>query len=270
MRRRKQPLPDYYAILGVSSSASVDEIKNAFRRLVKECHPDKFQSYADKNKNGEKVKAIIEAYQVLRNPQSRRQCDQERESLRVVPNKPPTDVHSAPASVKPSSQNSDWFLWVAGIATVALMAYMTYSLLPEDPLARPFSTVGRLLLYLPGMAIVAFIAVLMVMFLSLLVVGGVRYGLQVGTEDVQRDPSTLRKKFFTRTLVVFFVLMSFAYGYFEWKNPLLRIVAGIGAMILGYGFIFVPVLFGEFFALLYYVCFTRRTIVRANALAMQE
>lgn len=270
MRPRKQPFQDYYAILGVSSTASADEIKSAYRRLVKEYHPDKTQTYAGKNKNGEKVKEIIEAYQVLRSPESRRQFDRERESLSVVPIDRPTDVQSSSVSIKPLTKNSDWFIWVGGIATVILALYMTFSFLPEDPLERPFFTIGKFLLYLPGMAILSFMAVGMVMMFSMIVIGGVSYGLQVGAENVQRDPRIVRKKLLTRALVVFFVLMSFAYSYFEWENPLLRIFAGIGVLILGYAFIFVPVLFGEFFALLYYFIFTRRTFAHANELTMQE
>jgi len=61
---------NYYDVLGVSKSASQDEIKKAFRRLAHEHHPDK------KTGNAEKFKEINEAYQVVGNEEKRRQYDQ--------------------------------------------------------------------------------------------------------------------------------------------------------------------------------------------------
>ncbi len=60
---------DYYQILGVSKSASAEEIKRAYRKLAHEHHPDK-----DKG-NEVKFKEINEAYQVLSNPDKRSQYD---------------------------------------------------------------------------------------------------------------------------------------------------------------------------------------------------
>lgn len=61
---------DYYSVLGVSKSASPDEIKKAYRRLAHEYHPDK-------NKGNEgKFKEVNEAYQILSDPARRQQYDQ--------------------------------------------------------------------------------------------------------------------------------------------------------------------------------------------------
>ncbi|PIR71051.1 MAG: hypothetical protein COS97_02360 [Candidatus Nealsonbacteria bacterium CG07_land_8_20_14_0_80_40_10] len=63
---------DYYQILGVSKSASTDEIKRAYRKLAHQYHPDKNYDQSD----GEKFKKINEAYKVLSDPHKRQSYDQ--------------------------------------------------------------------------------------------------------------------------------------------------------------------------------------------------
>ncbi len=60
---------DYYEILGVTKSASQDEIKKAFHKLAHKYHPDK-------GGDEKKFKEINEAYQVLSDAQKRAQYDQ--------------------------------------------------------------------------------------------------------------------------------------------------------------------------------------------------
>lgn len=62
-------MKDFYETLGISKSASADEIKKAYRKLALTHHPDK-------GGEQEKFKEINEAYQTLSDPQKKAQYDQ--------------------------------------------------------------------------------------------------------------------------------------------------------------------------------------------------
>jgi molecular chaperone DnaJ len=64
---------DYYDVLGISRGASEQDIKSAFRRLAKDCHPDRNAS--DKSAE-QKFKELNEAYEALKDPQKRAAYDQ--------------------------------------------------------------------------------------------------------------------------------------------------------------------------------------------------
>ena len=61
---------DYFKILGISRNATAKEIKSAFRKLVRQFHPD---LHPHNEKAESKFKEINEAYEVL--------SDQEKKSL---------------------------------------------------------------------------------------------------------------------------------------------------------------------------------------------
>ncbi|TKB64762.1 MAG: J domain-containing protein [Nitrospira sp.] len=65
---------DYYQILGLSKSASADDIKKAYRRLARQFHPD-MHSGAKKIEMEKRFKELNEAQEVLSDPDKRKKYD---------------------------------------------------------------------------------------------------------------------------------------------------------------------------------------------------
>ncbi len=64
---------DYYELLGLSKDASDDDIKKAYRKVAKECHPDLHPGDTSKEQH---FKAVNEAYEVLSDPDKKSRYDQ--------------------------------------------------------------------------------------------------------------------------------------------------------------------------------------------------
>jgi curved DNA-binding protein CbpA len=91
---------DYYALLGVSSNASLGEIKAAFRAFALRHHPDRFAGDGAGVAEAARVyRRGTEAYRVLTHPQQRRCYDEQvkQGKLRMDP--------EAAASLRPSSRS---------------------------------------------------------------------------------------------------------------------------------------------------------------------
>ena len=69
---------DYYEVLGVTKSASADEIKAAYRKLALKWHPDRWVNASDAEKKTaeENFKEAAEAYSVLSDPDKKARYDQ--------------------------------------------------------------------------------------------------------------------------------------------------------------------------------------------------
>src|SRR5436190_16041368 len=63
---------DYYELLGVQRGADDAAIKAAYRRLAKECHPDRHNGCAEQEA---RFKSVSEAYEILKDPQKRAAYD---------------------------------------------------------------------------------------------------------------------------------------------------------------------------------------------------
>lgn len=64
---------NYYDILGISKTASTDDIKKAYKKLAMKYHPDRNKDDTSAEK---KFKEINEAYQVLGDAEKKKQYDQ--------------------------------------------------------------------------------------------------------------------------------------------------------------------------------------------------
>jgi DnaJ-class molecular chaperone len=67
-------MKDYYAVLGIASNASVDEVKTAYRKLASQLHPDKNSS----SEAPAMFRRVQEAYERLSDREKRQVYDENR------------------------------------------------------------------------------------------------------------------------------------------------------------------------------------------------
>ena len=131
-------MSDYYQRLGVSKSASQDEIKKAYRKLAKKYHPD--VTGGDKAKEA-KFKDISQAYDVLSDEKRRGEYDQERKN--PFANMNMGGGAAAPAKPGALHQPVEHPPERRGPAHVVLGGEVG-SLHLDGPMSRPQSVFGRL------------------------------------------------------------------------------------------------------------------------------
>ena len=142
--------PDFYAIFGVSPSASQEEIRAAHRELVKRYHPDIYSTGDDKARATERLQAINEAYAVLGNAERRKEYDDSRveppRHAEPAAEERPAQVRRARSAPRPKApprpvrvrNKFQWkkkfftFPWLAGaLAAVVLFVVVAYSFTRE-------------------------------------------------------------------------------------------------------------------------------------------
>ena len=89
---------DYYGILDVGINADVQEIKKAYRKKIKEYHPDVYAG--DKSFAEEKTKELNEAYSVLKDPARRGAYDRELVRMNLYEAEEVFEVDSTVQNIK--------------------------------------------------------------------------------------------------------------------------------------------------------------------------
>lgn len=107
---------DYYKVLDVPRDAEMDVIKQAFRELAKQYHPDKTAALGVELRElaSQKMMEINEAFQTLTNPEARREYDEElkKAEQEAAPGRPQPPAQAPPAAATPrpsSGAKSDFW-----------------------------------------------------------------------------------------------------------------------------------------------------------------
>ena len=120
---------DYYSILGVTRFASESDIRSAFRRLAQQYHPDVAMI---KSIGEERFKEVNEAYEVLSDPESRREYDLLRSQK-----KKKSETRTTPVEVKASPRQYEFHFRGTGFSDFFqnLLGSMTHRI-RSTPLLR--------------------------------------------------------------------------------------------------------------------------------------
>lgn len=103
------PIPDYYATLGVASTATSDEIRQAYKRESLRSHPDRFpnSTASERQRHTARFQSLADAYYVLSDTTRRAEYDSLRrsQSFGSYSSTPPGGFTTDPEKEQESSYN---------------------------------------------------------------------------------------------------------------------------------------------------------------------
>lgn len=128
-------MKDYYAILEVAPTASLEVINNAYRALVKKYHPDRSLSASHKEKMTRMLQDINQAYQVLSHELARKQYD--AEWTRYQAEHPVSEQSNGPSGMTRLKKLLFW-------AAVSALICLTFQMVGKVALVMVMSPLGKL------------------------------------------------------------------------------------------------------------------------------
>jgi predicted Zn-dependent protease with MMP-like domain len=143
--------PNYYEILGIHHTATLEEIRQAYRKLVKTWHPDRFVGEDEqiRQEAESRIRQITEAYSVLTNPTQRTEYDDDNgyidhrapftTSNTYIPG---VQVSSETRAMHIDPNGINTFLGLLGILFVCI--FLINILHTNNPVAVSIFTVGLL------------------------------------------------------------------------------------------------------------------------------
>lgn len=151
-------MEDHYETLGISGSASAEEIRQRYRFLAQAYHPDKFPDPGHKEEAESAFKKVQEAYRVLSDPRQRAvydltrrrgdapSRDGDRERTRPETRPPPR-----PGFLRQRFMGLSGARWlIAFIFVLDLLTPDPFRLFDEMSLVFLFFTIDKVLAILPG------------------------------------------------------------------------------------------------------------------------
>jgi len=126
---------DYYEELGVPRSASADEVRHAWKVLVRLLHPDLYEDRELRTAAELQMRRLSEIVAILTNPAKRNRYDSEIAMPRSYPNhaQPVSLIVSNPLRSRWYSQPVIWFAFGAIVASLAWFAVSDRSVRPAAP-----------------------------------------------------------------------------------------------------------------------------------------
>lgn len=116
----------YYDILEVSTNASSEVIKNAYKALAKKHHPDNFENEVDKQTAEEKIKEIVEAYEILGDEEKKKAYDKDSFSSGINSESSATETPKESMKYERPSFNQRWLRWVIALLILSIIGSGSY------------------------------------------------------------------------------------------------------------------------------------------------